>query len=134
MCSRRGEAGVLTEESICHPFVLDSLIFGPCHEPINSITLDLLRTDKFPRNEVEPSMLQLIAFLSPASALNFLHDRGIAHRDLKPENVLCVKPDSPFPVKLCDFDLCSNAMANIRTPKLQTPVGSLEYMAPEVRC
>ena len=24
-----------------------------------------------------------------ATALNFLHKRGIAHRDLKPENILC---------------------------------------------
>merc|ERR1712071_455944 len=42
-----------------------------------------------------------------ASALQFLHAKGIAHRDLKPENVLCVYPDSITPVKLCDFDLGS---------------------------
>ena len=28
-----------------------------------------------------------------ASALEFLHSKGIAHRDLKPENVLCVYND-----------------------------------------
>ncbi|PSN52694.1 MAP kinase-interacting serine/threonine-protein kinase 1 [Blattella germanica] len=43
-----------------------------------------------------------------ASALQFLHVKGIAHRDLKPENILCVYPD-----------------------KL-SPVGSAEFMAPEV--
>merc|ERR1711974_52835 len=34
--------------------------------------------------------------------------------------------------KLCDFDLCSEASIDISTPTLLTPVGSVEYMAPEV--
>eukprot|EP00088_Acartia_fossae_P003232 TRINITY_DN11344_c0_g1_i1.p1 TRINITY_DN11344_c0_g1~~TRINITY_DN11344_c0_g1_i1.p1 ORF type:complete len:482 (-),score=209.62 TRINITY_DN11344_c0_g1_i1:10-1455(-) len=69
---------------------------------------------------------------SLADALKHLHKQGIAHRDLKPDNILCVKPDSPCPVKLCDFDLCSKASIDISTPRLLTPVGSVEYMAPEV--
>jgi len=68
-----------------------------------------------------------------AAALSFLHSRGIAHRDLKPENVLCHGNSGSFlPVKLCDFDLCSAVYQTITTPKLQSPVGSVEYMAPEV--
>jgi len=73
-----------------------------------------------------------------ASALQFLHKKGIAHRDLKPENVLCVYPDQLVPVKLCDFDLGSGIKFNstmtspISTPALLTPVGSAEFMAPEV--
>jgi MAP kinase interacting serine/threonine kinase len=67
-----------------------------------------------------------------ASALKFLHQRGIAHRDLKPENVLCVSAESPWPIKLCDFDLCSGVHQSLTTPLLQSPVGSAEYMAPEV--
>ena len=35
-----------------------------------------------------------------ASALEFLHSKGIAHRDLKPENVLCVYSDRLTPVKV----------------------------------
>ncbi|XP_058794584.1 MAP kinase-interacting serine/threonine-protein kinase 1 [Phymastichus coffea] len=73
-----------------------------------------------------------------ASALTFLHKKGIAHRDLKPENILCVHPDKLTPVKICDFDLGSgirfnNSVASpIATPQLLTPVGSAEFMAPEV--
>merc|ERR1719150_3221348 len=67
-----------------------------------------------------------------AEAIRHLHRQGIAHRDLKPDNVLCMNANSPWPVKLCDFDLCSSVSIEVSTPELLTPVGSLEYMAPEV--
>lgn len=69
------------------------------------------------------------------SALDFLHKKGIAHRDLKPENILCACENQISPVKICDFDLASGLYglsAAVTTPELQTPVGSAEYMAPEV--
>uniref|UniRef100_A0AAR2L4G9 non-specific serine/threonine protein kinase n=1 Tax=Pygocentrus nattereri TaxID=42514 RepID=A0AAR2L4G9_PYGNA len=72
-----------------------------------------------------------------ASALDFLHSKGMAHRDLKPENILCEHSDRISPVKICDFDLGSGIKLNsdsspISTPELLTPCGSAEYMAPEV--
>ncbi|XP_051983636.1 MAP kinase-interacting serine/threonine-protein kinase 2-like [Xyrauchen texanus] len=72
-----------------------------------------------------------------ASALDFLHNKGMAHRDLKPENILCEHCDQISPVKICDFDLGSGIKLNsdsspISTPELLTPCGSAEYMAPEV--
>ncbi|XP_023302615.2 homeobox protein 2 [Lucilia cuprina] len=73
-----------------------------------------------------------------ASGLDFLHKKGIAHRDLKPENILCVYPDKLCPIKICDFDLGSgikfttDISSPAATPQLLTPVGSAEFMAPEV--
>ncbi|KAL5286629.1 MKNK1 family protein [Megaselia abdita] len=73
-----------------------------------------------------------------ASGLDFLHKRGIAHRDLKPENILCVDPKKLTPIKICDFDLGSgikfttDISSPAATPQLLTPVGSAEFMAPEV--
>jgi len=73
-----------------------------------------------------------------AKALDFLHNKGIAHRDLKPENVLCAQNGQLVPLKICDFDLGSGIILDstdtspIMTPELLTPVGSAEFMAPEV--
>ncbi|XP_045474695.1 MAP kinase-interacting serine/threonine-protein kinase 1-like [Harmonia axyridis] len=73
-----------------------------------------------------------------ASALRFMHAKGIAHRDLKPENILCVHKDRLCPIKICDLDLGSgirfqsSVSSPLATPQLLTPVGSAEFMAPEV--
>ncbi|XP_049823657.1 MAP kinase-interacting serine/threonine-protein kinase 1-like isoform X2 [Aethina tumida] len=73
-----------------------------------------------------------------ATALSFMHAKGIAHRDLKPENILCVNRDRLCPIKICDFDLGSgirfqsSVSSPLATPQLLTPVGSAEFMAPEV--
>jgi len=72
-----------------------------------------------------------------ATALAFLHQRGVAHRDIKPENILCSHSMSIFPIKICDFDLGSagditSTLSSPTTPLLTSPVGSAEFMAPEI--
>jgi len=72
-----------------------------------------------------------------ATAIAYLHDNGIAHRDLKPANILCETNDKVSPVKICDFDLasglnCHDYQDASKTPEMSSPVGSAEYMAPEV--
>lgn len=66
-----------------------------------------------------------------ASALSFMHAKGIAHRDLKPENILCVHKDRLCPIKICDLDLGSgirfqsSVSSPLATPQLLTPVSLL---------
>lgn len=68
-----------------------------------------------------------------ATALDFLHSKGMAHRDLKPENILCQYSNSVIPVKICDFDLGSTIKINSRsatpvtTPELCTPVRKSQF-------
>merc|ERR1719446_1851240 len=94
--------------------------------------LDHIQTRKFFTEQEAAYIIRDVA-----SALQFLHSKGIAHRDLKPENVLCVYNDRLTPVKLCDFDLGSGIKfhsggGSQSTPLLMTPVGSAEFMAPEI--
>ncbi|KAI3384817.1 hypothetical protein SNEBB_009070 [Seison nebaliae] len=69
------------------------------------------------------------------SGLSYLHSIGIAHRDVKPDNVLC--GELIVPVKLGDFGLSSSVQTDdddelILTPELTSPVGTPEYMCPEI--
>jgi len=94
--------------------------------------LDHIQTRKFFTEQEAAYIIRDVA-----NALEFLHSKGIAHRDLKPENVLCVYRDRLTPVKLCDFDLGSGIKfhsggGSDTTPLLLTPVGSAEFMAPEI--
>jgi len=107
------------EESDCFYLVFEKMGGGPLLEHIQ-------RRVCFTEAEAAKIVGQI------AGALLHLHQRGVAHRDLKPDNVLCANSNSPCPVKLADFDLCSEASIEISTPRLLTPVGSVEYMAPEV--
>merc|ERR1712088_485791 len=123
MC--RGQRNIIQlfeEEDKCY-LVFEKLNGGPLLEHIQ-------RRKFFTESEGSTIVRNL------AEAIQFLHSRGIAHRDVKPDNVLCVSSDQTEEVKLCDFDLCSDPsyshLEQLSTPALSTPVGSLEYMAPEV--
>lgn len=57
----------------------------------------------------------------------YLHDMDIAHRDLKPENVMFETKD--INSKLCVLDF---GFAKHTDETLETPIGTLQYLAPEV--
>ncbi|KAK6034294.1 hypothetical protein COOONC_28201 [Cooperia oncophora] len=80
----------------------------------------------------------------------FLHDRGMINLSVTPhltalpslkKTSLCTEPDRVSPVKLCDLDLASRPVKGHSPPRmpqiasepdLASPVGSAEFMAPEV--
>jgi len=95
--------------------------------------LSLIRARKARRSEAggggagalllpEPEVRSLSQCI--ASALGFMHSKGIMFRDLKPENLLC---DGRGKVKLVDFGLAKPA-----AQQSFTLCGTAEYVAPEV--
>ncbi|RKP14726.1 kinase-like domain-containing protein, partial [Piptocephalis cylindrospora] len=62
-------------------------------------------------------------------ALESLHDLGYAHRDVKPGNVLI---DARGHVRLADFGACALIDPETRRIRGAIPVGTPEYVAPEV--
>ncbi|XP_066585030.1 ribosomal protein S6 kinase alpha-5-like isoform X2 [Prorops nasuta] len=64
-----------------------------------------------------------------ASAIYYMHSKGVVHRDLKPENIVYVSNDEDSPVKIVDFGF---ARRKKRCEPLHTPCFTLPYAAPEV--
>jgi len=62
------------------------------------------------------------------SAVEYLHEKGIAHRDLKPENLLSSGSEEQELIKIADFGFSKD----FNEDKLQTSCGSPGYVAPEV--
>ncbi|KAG6612322.1 CAMK/CDPK protein Kinase [Phytophthora cinnamomi] len=62
-------------------------------------------------------------------ALAFLHSNFITHRDLKLENLLLENAENPGSLRLCDFGLSTRFK---RGEKLVKPLGTIDYVAPEV--
>ncbi|NXW96922.1 MKNK2 kinase, partial [Larus smithsonianus] len=93
------------------------------HLATGSILTHIHRRRHF--NELEAS----VVVQDIASALHFLHNKGIAHRDLKPENILCESPDQLCPIGPLSLE---PPMPGLTHPHLSPQCGSAEYMAPEV--
>jgi len=67
-------------------------------------------------------------FQQIVSAVDYLHDMGIAHRDLKPENILVSGHKENEKIKLIDFGFSKH----FEKEKLETALGSPLYAAPEL--
>jgi eukaryotic-like serine/threonine-protein kinase len=63
------------------------------------------------------------------SALDYIHNHGVAHRDLKPENVMV---DAQDRIKLIDFGIAARSGARRLTfGKFSQLMGTPEYISPE---
>ena len=65
---------------------------------------------------------------SVASALDYAHRSGVLHRDVKPSNILMTRDGKSV---LGDFGLARMMTSNERLTRLDTVVGTPEYMSPE---
>ena len=66
-----------------------------------------------------------------STAIHFIHEMGYIHRDVKPENVLV---DVSGHIKLTDFGSAAGLTEDGRiSGQIPFPVGTPEYVAPEVR-
>lgn len=83
----------------------------------------LQRTRPFAERQAKRVMRQL------ASAVRYMHSRGVVHRDLKPENIVYVHQGEDSSVKIVDFGFAR--MKNSCEP-LHTPCFTFPYAAPEV--
>lgn len=68
--------------------------------------------------------IQIIISTFTPNCMKYINSKGIIHRDLKPDNILIGNHDEPI---ICDFGLAINNQA-----KDQKPVGTLNYIAPEL--
>ncbi|XP_048263999.1 ribosomal protein S6 kinase alpha-5 isoform X3 [Bombus terrestris] len=83
----------------------------------------LSRPRPFSEQQASKIMRQL------ASAVLFMHSKGVVHRDLKPENIVFADQSEDSPVKIVDFGF---ARIKRGCEPLHTPCFTLPYAAPEV--
>ncbi|XP_057323116.1 ribosomal protein S6 kinase alpha-5-like isoform X1 [Microplitis mediator] len=85
---------------------------------------ELLRSARtYTEEEARKIMKQL------ASAVHFIHSRGVVHRDLKPENLVYSQPGNNSLIKIVDFGF---ARLKRSCEPLHTPCYTYPYAAPEV--
>ena len=63
------------------------------------------------------------------SGLDHCHQHGFAHRDLKPENLLL---DKNYILKIADFGFAAPVEGRDGGGYLNSKLGTLNYMAPEI--
>lgn len=88
----------------------------------------LLRQILNEQRKLSPERAVQIA-LQIASALEYIHSRGVVHRDLKPENIMVDPQDH---IKLIDFGIAANLGSKRLTfAKFSQTMGTPDYISPE---
>lgn len=99
------------------------------------LTMELIHgPDLYSRLRDRPLTTQDVAHIGAdlASALEYVHGRGIIHRDIKPANVLLPEAPvgSPIRPKLTDFGI-ARIIEGTRLTATGTMVGTAAYLSPE---
>jgi len=68
-------------------------------------------------------------FKQMLQVIHHAHSKGVAHRDLKPENIML---DKEFNVKVADFGFAAPTQGRDGSGFLNTRLGTVAYMSPEL--
>lgn len=66
------------------------------------------------------------------SAVQYMHSIGIVHRDLKPENLVFCDKSPESVLKITDFGLAKYLVRSSSLSSMNSIVGTIGYMAPEI--
>mmetsp|Transcript_70691 Transcript_70691/g.166679 ORF Transcript_70691/g.166679 Transcript_70691/m.166679 type:complete len:642 (+) Transcript_70691:22-1947(+) len=112
-----------------HPDIVSLYGIGPNGQLVMEYVdgIPLSRLIEQYKDRLLPLMIRLDAAMHVASAMAYLHGRGVVHRDLKPANVVVSQDRKRY--KVCDFGLARDLGGEPQTQFLQT---TIRYASPSL--